>query len=519
LQVFAQAAPVGKVQPAAEVGDGGLAARLLRDLSGKVLRPVIAQLQRCFAHLGQIKLGCDALGVVPKRGFELHPMGGLLGCQHHQISQALHRNRPGLGIKVRVGRKLVVQRLFGQLLERTFEVGRHRWAQDQRGVEAEIVLVDRLCGVQRFLGHAVESIGRVQTVANELAQLVPLVRQQHACLLTVGLRQLAGVLVQVVATQHEIDDHQPAQLVLRVGRQEGRQPGHRATDPAVVEEAVDLGHIVLRTVFGLVVEREVDQDAPRPFTPLEGVEGLLADVAKQNLRIAARTAPTDLHLRGSRLEPTSASPKPSVISCLTSACRFPCVSNDIALARMASVSTLATSTDTIGFGESSAILISPAWPAQRLSLVSTVMPSLPGTGVRIVPWFSAASLVGVRFFSASTSGTKAANTRVLSRRASFCSAAAFLGSALPASMSSQVTPCWVSRIGNKRRRQSCLACSKKSLMPWVKGSSPSAITSNRSPTGMTSPISSVSALSTSICCISLSAVRSRCSIDDTAIKV
>ena len=62
------------------------------------------------------------------------------------------------------------------------------------------MLVQGLGRIQRLLGHAVETIGGVQAIAHELAQLVALVRQQHAGLLTIRLRELAGVLVQIVPT-------------------------------------------------------------------------------------------------------------------------------------------------------------------------------------------------------------------------------------------------------------------------------------------------------------------------------
>ena len=46
-------------------------------------------------------------------------MSGLLCGQHHQISKTLDCNGPGLGIKVRVGRKLVESIRHATVVERT----------------------------------------------------------------------------------------------------------------------------------------------------------------------------------------------------------------------------------------------------------------------------------------------------------------------------------------------------------------------------------------------------------------
>ena len=62
--------------------------------------------------------------------------------------------------------------------------------------------------------------------------------------------------------------------------------------------------------------------------------------------------------------------------------------------------------------------ISPTRLAQVRTLLSTTRASAPGTGALIVPWFKAASREAVRFFSGSTSGTRAESSSVLTSRSS-----------------------------------------------------------------------------------------------------
>ena len=61
----------------------------------------------------------------------------------------------------------------------------------------------------------------------------------------------------------------------------------------------------------------------------------------------------------------------------------------------------------VGLAGSSPIRTSPISAAQARQRCNTSWPSRPSIGVRIDPWFSAASRVAVRFFSTSTSGARA----------------------------------------------------------------------------------------------------------------
>ena len=80
-------------------------------------------------------------------------------------------------------------------------------------------------------------------------------------------------------------------------------------------------------------------------------------------------------------------------------------------------------------------------------------------------------------------------------------------------------PCCFSSTGSSFWWYSRLALSKWMAMSWLNASSPWATTSNRSPTGTTSPNFSVSRWSTRSCIITFRAVRSRWSTLDTAISV
>ena len=169
--------------------------------------------------------------------------------------------------------------------------------------------------------------------------------------------------------------------------------------------------------------------------------------------------------------------------------------------------------------KSSVTLISPISPAQSRHFRITSSASRPGIGERKVPWFSAASRRPVKPFSASTSGTKAPSSSVFSSRASLRRFFAAVASAWPSLIASQVTLCRRSSIGSRRWAYSRLALSKCRRMPSENGSSPSATASHKSPTAISWPSSRSSRRSTSSCIINLSAVRSRCSAADTAIKV
>jgi hypothetical protein len=173
------------------------------------------------------------------------------------------------------------------------------------------------------------------------------------------------------------------------------------------------------------------------------------------------------------------------------------------------VSTPTRCTEITGLRASSATLISPTRAAQPRTLVGTIWLSIPGMGVRTVPWFSAASRAGVIALSASPPSASEERMSVLTSRASLRNARAFSGGTRPASTSSRVAPCCSSSRGSSLARYSRLACSKRSFMAWLNGSSPDSMTSYRSPTGTRSPSSRVSRWSTSSYTSSLSAVRSR----------
>ena len=89
---------------------------------------------------------------------------------------------------------------------------------------------------------------------------------------------------------------------------------------------------------------------------------------------------------------------------------------------MPSVSTPESCTVIVGL-TSSPTRISPTLAAQVRHRVSTSWASRPGIGVRIVPWFRAASFSAFRPRSDSTSGTSADKSNVLISRSSLRKAA------------------------------------------------------------------------------------------------
>jgi hypothetical protein len=102
----------------------------------------------------------------------------------------------------------------------------------------------------------------------------------------------------------------------------------------------------------------------------------------------------------------------------------------------------------VGVDPSSETLISPTCAAQFRQRCNTMAPSWPGIGERTVPWFSAASRMGVGACKASTSGASADRINVFNNRSSLRKRWARMASTLPALTSCAVTPSSPSSIDN-----------------------------------------------------------------------
>ena len=128
--------------------------------------------------------------------------------------------------------------------------------------------------------------------------------------------------------------------------------------------------------------------------------------------------------------------------------RLPWLSSWRACSMMRSVSTPLSFKVIVGLDCSSPILISPTPPATHSRhRRSTSAPSLPGTGVLMVPWFSAARRFALSPFSDSTPGTRAASNIVLISRSSVLNPIALRSSGGRSSISDLLIPCCDSTSG------------------------------------------------------------------------
>ena len=159
------------------------------------------------------------------------------------------------------------------------------------------------------------------------------------------------------------------------------------------------------------------------------------------------------HVNSCNRKKSSRSSMPSCSNsiCRTSRIRFPWLSSCRACSMIRSVSTPLSCTEIDGLAASSPTLISPTSAAQERHRLSTSAPSLPGTGVLIVPWFSAAKRFALRPLRDSTPGTSAESKSVFIRRSSVRNATRDRSSAGNPSISSFDIPCCFSNNGSNFR--------------------------------------------------------------------
>ena len=127
-----------------------------------------------------------------------------------------------------------------------------------------------------------EAVGGEQAVADARPHLIALVGQQAARLVAVGLREVRAVLVQAVAGEHLVEQHQPPEIAPRRLGEERRQPDQGIRRHPLADELPDLRQIVARRMSRLV-EGPVDHDPPRALVVAEVRGRHLPDVAEQDL--------------------------------------------------------------------------------------------------------------------------------------------------------------------------------------------------------------------------------------------
>ena len=264
------------------------------DLLVEVGLPGLLQHEVLLAHVPQAERVGHELDHRPQRLVDRHAAvfhpRGLLHLGEHLLAVRLL----DLALEVRVAGELVLQRLAEQVFERPLQVGPHGHLGREPGFErAEVALG----GLVRRVEHPRlrlpgDPVGGVQGQPQRAGQGALLVLQDQPGREPVLEREVPGVLVEVVAPQQVVEDHQLAQLGLRLHREERRQPDERPGRVVPGQEAVDPGVVLDRRVAG-VVERPVDDDLPVLALRPERLVGQLADVGVEQVAPPPAAAPDE----------------------------------------------------------------------------------------------------------------------------------------------------------------------------------------------------------------------------------
>ena len=290
LHLAVETATFRRLDPGPQIARAQGVAAMLRTLAIQLVQPSPAELEVQLPHLPELERPGDVPHVVARAPVHLHPFLGMGHRPLHDLQHAAQRRAPDLDPELGVIRVTRRQCLAEDVLERLVEARRHRWPQlDARiqGDEMPLEIVAVVDGAGVGPGDAIRG---EQAVADPRPHLVALVGHQAAGLVPVGLRKVRPVLVEAVAGQHLIEQHQPPEIVPgRVG-EEPRQPDDGIDRLSPGDEVPHLRQIVERRVSGLV-EGPVDHDSPPALGAVEFLRLHLPHVAEQDLAGAPGAPP------------------------------------------------------------------------------------------------------------------------------------------------------------------------------------------------------------------------------------
>ena len=162
------------------------------------------------------------------------------------------------------------------------------------GLERRVKRLEVLRRRERFVdrpGNGIlHAVGALQVVDQALPELALLVPQQLASGRLIDRREVRREVAQTLAGQDVVDADQRAEIALRRGAQEGRQPDQRPRPCIASSEVVEAGPVVGRRM-ALIVEGEVDDHLAFIPPRRQRLVGQLPHVGEDNLESAARAAP------------------------------------------------------------------------------------------------------------------------------------------------------------------------------------------------------------------------------------
>ena len=92
-------------------------------------------------------------------------------------------------------------------------------------------------------------------------QRVPLVFENQLCRQPACRRDVRGILIKPRAAEDVLKDRQPAEIVERALREEGRHPHERLGRPPLLPERIERGEVIPRRMV-VPIKREVDHELP-----------------------------------------------------------------------------------------------------------------------------------------------------------------------------------------------------------------------------------------------------------------
>ena len=290
LHVAVETAPFRRLDPGPQLAGAQGVAAMLRALAVQLVRPSPAELEVQLPHLAELQRHGDVPHVVARPPVHLHPFLGMGHRPLHDLQHAAQRRAPDLDPELGVIRVARRQRLAEDVLKRLFDVRRHRRPQLDSRIQGDEVPLRIVAVVDRVGVGPREAIRGEQAVADTCPHLIALVGQQAASLVPVGLRKVRPVLVEAVAGQHLIEQHQPSEIVPGRFGEEPRQPDDGIDRLSPGDEVPYLRQIVERRMPRLV-EGPVDHDSPPALGVVEFLRPHLPYVAEQDLARAPGAPP------------------------------------------------------------------------------------------------------------------------------------------------------------------------------------------------------------------------------------